>query len=60
VRVLADRRYTSADMGKFSVRGSFPVEEREELVDINPQKLKFAMLNFYTDHDAYNGEPPKP
>jgi DNA excision repair protein ERCC-2 len=60
VRVLADRRYTSADMGKYSVRGSFPVEEREELVDINPQKLKFAMLNFYTDHDAYNGEPPKP
>ena len=60
VRILADRRYTNADMGKYSVRGSFPVEEREELVDINPQKLKFAMLNFYTDHEAYDGEPPQP
>jgi len=60
VRILADRRYTGADMGKYSVRGSFPVEEREELVDISPQKLKFAMLNFYQDHDAYEGEPPKP
>jgi len=60
VRILADKRYTSADMGKYSVRGSFPVEEREELVDISPQKLKFAMLNFYQDHDAYDGEPPRP
>jgi len=60
VRILADRRYTDADMGKYSVRGSFPVEEREELVDINPEKLKFAMLNFYQDHDAYDGEPPQP
>ncbi|MFW6321477.1 MAG: ATP-dependent DNA helicase, partial [Halohasta sp.] len=60
VRILADRRYTSADMGKYSVRRSFPVEEREELVDIDPGKLKFAMLNFYQDHDAYDGEPPKP
>jgi DNA excision repair protein ERCC-2 len=60
VRILADKRYTQADMGKYSVRGSFPVEEREELVDINPEKLKFAMLNFYTDHDAYDGAPPTP
>jgi len=60
VRILADKRYTKADMGKYSVRGSFPVEEREALVDIAPQKLKFAMLNFYTDHDAYDGEPPRP
>ncbi|MEA1930858.1 MAG: ATP-dependent DNA helicase [Euryarchaeota archaeon] len=60
VRILADRRYTDADMGKYSVRESFPVEEREELVDIDPEKLKFAMLNFYTDHAAYDGEPPKP
>ena len=60
VRILADKRYTTADMGKYSVRRSFPVEEREELVDIAPEKLKFAMLNFYTDHDAYDGEPPEP
>jgi DNA excision repair protein ERCC-2 len=60
VRILADKRYTTADMGKYGVRGSFPVEEREELVDIAPEKLQFAMLNFFTDHDAYDGEPPTP
>lgn len=60
VRILADRRYTSADMGKYSVRGAFPPEEREELLDLDPEKLKFAMLNFYGDHDAYDGAPPEP
>ncbi|QLG63956.1 ATP-dependent DNA helicase [Halorarum salinum] len=60
VRLLLDKRYTSADMGKYSVRGTFPPEEREELIDIRPGKLKFAMLNFYSDHDAYSGSPPEP
>ncbi len=60
VRILADRRYTTADMGKYSVRNAFPPEEREELLDIDPTKLKFAMLNFYGDHDAYDGSPPEP
>ncbi|WP_228546180.1 ATP-dependent DNA helicase [Halegenticoccus tardaugens] len=60
VRVLVDKRYTEADMGKYGVRDSFPVEEREELIDVGPEKLKFAMLNFYADHDAYDGAPPQP
>ena len=60
VRLLLDKRYTSADMGKYSVRGTFPPEEREELIDIRPGKLKFAMMNFYSDHDAYQGSPPQP
>ncbi|TKX81994.1 ATP-dependent DNA helicase [Halorubrum sp. SD626R] len=60
VRILADRRYTTADMGKYSVRGAFPAEERDELLDVDPEKLKFAMLNFYGDHDAYDGAPPEP
>ncbi|WP_416838209.1 ATP-dependent DNA helicase [Haloferax sp. DFSO52] len=62
VRILADKRYTreSSSMGKYGVRGSFPVEERAEMVDIAPAKLKFAMLNFYNDHDAYDGDPPRP
>jgi DNA excision repair protein ERCC-2 len=62
VRVLADKRYTraSADMGKYGVRSTFPPEERAELVDVAPEKLKFAMLNFYADHDAYDGAPPSP
>ncbi|MFB6154860.1 MAG: ATP-dependent DNA helicase [Haloferacaceae archaeon] len=62
VRILLDRRYTreSRDMGKYGVRSEFPPEERDELIDVAPSKLKFAMLNFYTDHDAYEGEPPSP
>ena len=60
VRILADRRYTTADMGKYSVRGAFPQGERSELIDMSPGKVKFGMLNFYADHDAYDGSPPEP
>jgi len=63
VRALLDRRYSrsaKSDLGKYSVNGTFPHEEREELIDIDPEKLKFAMLNFYTDNGAYDGEPPAP
>ena len=60
VRVLADKRYTRADMGRFSVRNSFPEQERDELIDMNPEKIKFGVLNFYGDMDAYDGAPPQP
>jgi DNA excision repair protein ERCC-2 len=60
VRLLLDKRYTSADMGQYSVRDTFPPEERSEIVDVHPEKLKFGMLNFYTDQDAYDGAPPQP
>ena len=63
VRILLDSRYTAEkerDLGKYSVRDAFPAEEREEMLDVDPEKLKFAMLNFYTDHDAYDGSPPTP
>ncbi|AFZ72809.1 DNA excision repair protein ERCC-2 [Natronobacterium gregoryi] len=63
VRALLDRRYSSrakSDLGKYSVNGTFPHEEREELIDIEPTKLKFAMLNFYGDRDAYDDGPPAP
>jgi DNA excision repair protein ERCC-2 len=63
VRALLDARYTQRgreEMGKYSVRGTFPVEERAELIDVAPEKLRYALLNFYTDHDAYDGEPPTP
>jgi DNA excision repair protein ERCC-2 len=62
-RVLLDERYTEAskrDMGKYSVHETFPPEERDEMIDIAPEKLKFAMLNFFQDHDEYDGEPPRP
>jgi DNA excision repair protein ERCC-2 len=62
VRVLLDERYTRAgrDMGKYGVRDAFPPEERDELIDVAPEKLEFAMLNFYADLDAYDGDPPTP
>ncbi|WP_311170518.1 ATP-dependent DNA helicase [Halobellus ordinarius] len=62
VRLLVDKRYTqeSVEMGKYGVRESFPREERVELVDVEPEKLRFSMLNFYADLDAYDGEPPTP
>ncbi|GAB6861093.1 ATP-dependent DNA helicase [Haloplanus litoreus] len=62
VRVLLDKRYTRAgrDMGKYGVRDEFPPEERDELIDVAPAKLKFATLNFFGDLDAYDGDPPVP
>ena len=63
VRVLLDRRYTEAarrDLGDYSVHDTFPAEEREEMVDVDPGKLKFAMLNFFTGYDGYDGSPPTP
>ncbi|QFU84101.1 ATP-dependent DNA helicase [Natronorubrum aibiense] len=63
VRALLDRRYSrsaKSELGRYSVNSTFPHEEREELLDIDPEKLKFAMLNFYGDYDAYDGDPPAP
>jgi DNA excision repair protein ERCC-2 len=62
VRALIDKRYTgkSGEMGQYGVRDAFPPEERAEFVDVQPEKLKFAMLNFYSDVDAYDGAPPQP
>jgi DNA excision repair protein ERCC-2 len=62
VRALVDKRYTAAarEMGKYGVRDAFPSGERAEFIDVEPAKLKFAMLNFYGDHDAYDGAPPRP
>lgn len=63
VRALLDARYTERgqrEMGKYGVRETFPEEERAELLDVAPEKLKYAMLNFYADHAAYDGDPPTP
>jgi DNA excision repair protein ERCC-2 len=62
-RVLIDERYMAsnhAELGDYSVYPSFPAEERSEHIDIAPEKLKFAMLNFYTDMDSWGGDPPTP
>ena len=63
VRMLVDRRYTKKSrrqMRKYSVNPTFPPDDRRELVDIDPEKLRISMLNFYTDRDAYDGDPPQP
>ncbi|WP_181687378.1 ATP-dependent DNA helicase [Halorhabdus salina] len=62
-RVLIDRRYTEEaeiEMSEYAVRGTFPPAERAEMIDVDPEKLKFGLLNFYTDMDAYDGDPPAP
>jgi DNA excision repair protein ERCC-2 len=62
-RILLDGRYTERaeiEMSEYAVRGTFPPEERAEMTDVDPEKLKFGLLNFFSDMDAYDGEPPKP
>ena len=62
-RVLIDRRYTTdarEEMGDYAVRETFPGTERGEIVDVEPGKLRFALLNFFSGHDCYEGVPPEP
>ncbi|MFB6128550.1 MAG: ATP-dependent DNA helicase [Halorhabdus sp.] len=62
-RVLVDRRYTEKaeiESPEYAVRGTFPPVERGEMIDVDPDKLKFGLLNFYADVEAYDGEPPEP
>jgi DNA excision repair protein ERCC-2 len=62
-RVLLDARYTEragVEMPEYAVRGAFPPEERAEMVDIDPEKLRFGLLNFYQELGAYEGGPPRP
>ena len=62
-RVLIDERYTERarrEMRKYSVASSFPAEERAEHIDIAGEKLRFALLNFYQDMDAWGDDPPTP
>ncbi|MFB6202210.1 MAG: ATP-dependent DNA helicase [Halorhabdus sp.] len=60
-RVLIDRRYTEKaeiEMPEYAVRGTFPPAERTEMIDVDPAKLKYGLLNFYRDLGAYDGDPP--
>ncbi len=52
VRVLLDGRYTSASskkLGKYSVFNIFPEEERAEIVDVAPERVKYSLMNFFND-----------
>jgi DNA excision repair protein ERCC-2 len=61
VRVLLDRRYTktgATELGDYSVHRTLPPELREELIDVAPEKLRYTLHNFFTDHHAWDGDPP--
>ncbi|MCZ7362807.1 MAG: ATP-dependent DNA helicase [Candidatus Methanoperedens sp.] len=51
-RVLLDGRYTSFSakkLGKYSVFNIFPEVERNEIVDVAPEKVKYSLMNFFND-----------
>lgn len=51
-RALLDARYTekSAEiLGRYSVYDDFPEEERAEFVDVEPDRLQYSLMNFFTD-----------
>ncbi|MDG6243113.1 MAG: ATP-dependent DNA helicase [Methanolobus sp.] len=52
-RILLDGRFTSnapKKFGKFSVFEIFPPEEREEFIDVEPDKVKYSLMNFFQDN----------
>jgi DNA excision repair protein ERCC-2 len=52
IRVLADARFTHgsvAGMKRFSIHMQFPGDERKEFIDVKPDKVKFSMMNFFSD-----------
>jgi len=51
-RVLLDGRYTSTSVkryGKYSVFKFFPDEERAEIIDVEPERVKYSLMNFFND-----------
>lgn len=52
VRILLDGRYLTDSVRrwpKYSVYRYFPEEERTEIVDVEPEKVKYSLLNFFQD-----------
>jgi len=61
-RILLDGRYTSASekrYGKYSVFKFFPEEERNEIIDVEPEKVKYSLMNFFNDIRKNNPEGKK-
>ena len=53
VRILLDGRFTSEapkKFGKFSVFEMFPEDERDEFIDVEPEKVKYSLMNFFQDN----------
>lgn len=60
IRILIDRRYTqdsAKDMKRYSIYMQFPEDERREFHDIKPDKVKYSMMNFFTDIKRIDGMP---
>ncbi|MDW7731491.1 MAG: ATP-dependent DNA helicase [Methanolobus sp.] len=53
VRILVDGRFLTdapGKFGKFSVFEAFPPEEREEFIDVEPDRVKYSLMNFFQDN----------
>ena len=51
-RILLDERYTASSvkrLGKYSVFNIFPEEERNEIIDVTPERVKYSLMNFFND-----------
>jgi DNA excision repair protein ERCC-2 len=51
-RVLLDGRYTSGSQkryGKYSVFKYFPKEESAEIIDVEPERVRYSLMNFFND-----------
>ena len=62
VRVLADARFTHgsvARMKRYSIHMQFPEDERREFADVKPDKVKFALMNFFKDLQVKDGREAK-
>ena len=52
-RILLDGRFLNDSpelFGKFSVFNSFPEDERKEIVDVEPAKVKYSLMNFFMEN----------
>lgn len=53
VRILLDGRFLTDSRqryGKFAVFEIFPPDEKEEFIDVQPEKVKFSLMNFFEDN----------
>ncbi|TGC11145.1 ATP-dependent DNA helicase [Methanolobus halotolerans] len=53
VRILLDGRFLTdapGKFGKFSVFKAFPPGEREEFIDVEPDRVKYSLINFFQDN----------
>ncbi len=60
MRILVDARYCEEEvknMRHMSVYTQFPEDERIEFADIQPEKVKFSMMNFFNDIKEMDKKP---